>query len=263
MTLSANRDMESQNPLQAPRDPVQEMTAPKMVRKRRSSRRKMIESDSRAYQGVANEDLLRLMMCRLGQEREDQENLVHLQQAQTDEITHLRETMGKLNQEIGTLKSGLEHEKGINLEHELLRSKLESRIKKLKGFLNGLGNDHGGLRDQARELLSQQTLLQKESEEQKEHITNLHATIEKECLASRENVTKAQHQCRILEESILTLRTQLRDSHESLERERACKASMERGLSQISSNIAQMNGCLKEQGKDVLLRIPKTFYTFC
>ena len=219
---------------------------PSLPQKSSRAVRKRVSHTNSSAEGIRNEDLLRLMMYRLHKDKQDQEELMKIQDMQTEKMQHLQGLNTTLKAELEEVNLKLSDKQNLLDEHHAQKQRSEQRIKRLKDFVNGLSNDHNRLRDEARRLRANQDGLLKEGQAIQRGIQELDSSMKTKVILAKNLASTACHQAEILEHKMDTLQTQLHDRQAALEYERLRNEKQEAVTSDSRVTIQGLSRLLQD-----------------
>ena len=191
------------------------------------------------------EELMNILLLRYKHDKQlrDQERAAH-----ATDIQDLKDISDVLWQQLQA-----ERMRGQQLDQEILDYEAKmpawgTKVKKLSDFVQGLTNDHHGLRDKAKEIQQTQDDLRHEKTLLDAELDNINRNLEAKTDWTKNTVAEAKIDLRLLFQQSQHQQTQLRDSARLLDGEHERNELYAAEIAKLTTSHNQMTQCIVAQG---------------
>lgn len=216
-------------------------TKPQRTNKRKS--KPHVDQNGRSLTPeTTEEDLLSLLSHKMYKSQKEREEFRAMQLAKDCELEDLKHLINDLYFQLQETKLRSKDKEAELDKIKSLKSGWETKIKKLGDYVQGLSNDHNGLRKDAKDIQTRQTELDVDKQELREALHAIHQDTGRDTTASKCLIVKGRHQIELLEQNVRRLQNQLRKDEGLLEIEKGRNTRLENDISRITTSHEQLLG---------------------
>ena len=204
----------------------------------------------------SQEDLMGILLSRCKHDKHirDQERAVH-----ATEVQDLKDISDLLWERLQEERSrGQRLEKEIS-EHQNRVPLWQAKIKKLSDFIQGLTNDHHGLRDKAKEIDEEQAKLRGVKGELETNISEIDQSVKETAARAKEAIAQAKLGMQLVVSKCQSQDTMLQDNARSLETERERYRLNVVEMAQLTAKYDDLVRTLTRQGNMQMEKLNKVY----
>ncbi|KAK4696962.1 hypothetical protein P7C71_g1023, partial [Lecanoromycetidae sp. Uapishka_2] len=218
------------------------------------------------------EDLLKYFTLKYKHGLHDRQQLEAAYVAKNAELKDLREVSSGLYTQVQDMDHQIQDMERRHNETEnrlsmmtAAKPRWESKVKRLNDFLKGLSNDHNRLRDSSKDLRERQVSVLKEKEVLIEALREVHRNTEDQFVKSKQLVTEARHDLKLLGQTVQHQRSELHCKQTLISAEKERSSHVEEQISKLAASHGQIIELLSGRRDtftsqlDELLNKAKTF----
>ena len=204
----------------------------------------------------SQEDLMGILLSRCKHDKHirDQERAVH-----ATEVQDLKDISDLLWERLQEERSrGQRLEKEIS-DHQHRVPQWQAKIKKLSDFIQGLTNDHHGLRDKAKDIDEEQAKLRGVKEELKTNIGEIDQSVKDTAARTKETIAQAKLGMQLVVSKCQSQEMKLQDHARSLEAERERYRLNMMEMGKLTAKYDDLVQALTRQGNMQMEKLNKVY----
>ena len=204
------------------------------------------------------EDAIHLLMYNRSKLLEQYKTMLATQRTQEEQIINLKHVEVALRAELQGLYQRLEEKEAESQNVQLLKPKLQARLRRFKDFLNGLHDDHMRLGNVGRKIIEDTQEARNELQQNKADVERTKATLSETQEAIRRErelwtneLSGGEHQRQLLQQTLHNLQGQLDQAQTVSSEEHARNEGLEQTIAQARLDHEQLMTTLASHHDEV------------